>query len=465
MRQHLLHKRWPWIVAAGALILALLSTFVEVRLGSPGDPRPLGTPDDIAKLAEREDLNLLFIVIDTLRADRLGTYGYERDTSPELDRWAAEGVRFDRHLAQSSWTKTSMASLWSGMNPVRSGITRFDDVLPDDMRMPAEILRERGFLTAGIYRNGWVAPTFGFDKGFDVYTRPAPRPLPPSVKLENPTIKERGTDEDAVADAIEFLRIHGRKRWFLYVHLMDVHEYLYDEESALFGGSYSDIYDNSIRWTDGTLAILRAHLDDMGLSQKTLVAIVSDHGEAFRERGFEGHARAVYRESTEVPFLLFLPFRLEPGVVVKSRTRNVDVWPTLFDLLGIDPPQGIDGRSLEPDILAAARGEAPPEADRVGIAFLDQSWGQREQPPVPTVAVVDGPLRYVRILDAEQLFDASADPRELEDGAERDPENLARLRGLADASLAVEPAYGEAPTRKIDELELNQLRALGYAIP
>jgi arylsulfatase A-like enzyme len=472
MKTPLLDRRWPWLVAATALLLVFVSSFFEIRFGADADAdvRPVASADEIARLRERTDTNVLFILIDMLRADRLGAYGYPRDTSPTLDRLAASGVRFARHLSQSSWTKASMASLWTSLYPTRTGITRFDDVIPPGARMPAEILKEAGFVTAGIWRNGWVAPTFGFSQGFEVYARPFPRPLPPEVRIKNPTITETGTDEDVVADAIEFLRIHGDQRWFLYLHLMDLHEYLYDEQSALFGGEYSDIYDNSIRWTDGVIAVLLAHLADRGLAANTLVVVASDHGEAFRERGLEGHARRVYRETTEVPLLVSFPFKLEPGVVVEARTQNVDVWPTLLDLIGLPVPDGIDGRSLVPDLVASARGEASADGDRPGLAYLDTTWGQRSTKSVPTLAVVEGTLRYVRV-DAprgtrlEQLFDASSDPGELHDLAGTDTANLERLRARADAYLEAEPTWGEAPKREIGELELNQLRALGYAIP
>jgi arylsulfatase A-like enzyme len=468
-RFQFLDKPWPWLVAAAAIVLLFLfSTMVEVRIG-PSDGRPLGSVDEIRGLGERTDLNLLFVVIDTLRADRLGCYGYGRETSPELDRFASEGVRFARHLAPSSWTKASMASLWTGMYPARTGITRFDDVVPDQARLASEILRDAGFRTAGIYRNGWISPTFGFAQGFGVYRLPVPRPRPPSVRVSNPTLTLAGTDEDAVAAALEFLRIHGDERWFLYLHLMDVHQYVYDEESALFGGSYSDIYDNSIRWVDGAIGVLLDRLAEWGYRENTLVAISSDHGEAFRERGFEGHARRVYRESTEVPFLLAFPFRLEPGIVVDVRTRNVDVWPTLLDLIGLPSPPEIDGRSLLPDLLASARGEALPGVDRTAVAHLDRTWGKRGREPLPSVAVADGRFRYVRTAEpsrsVEELFDAGTDPGELEPQAAAAPEVLERLRAVADAYLETVPPWGEAPKREIDELELGQLRALGYAVP
>jgi arylsulfatase A-like enzyme len=460
-------RPWPWFVAAVVIVLVFLSTFVRVRVPGDWDPRPRGTVEDIAKLRSRKDVNLLFIVIDTLRADRLGMYGYARDTSPTLDRFAATGVRFDRHLAQSSWTKTSMASLWTGLLPSHTGIMRFDHVLPQDAVMPAEILKAAGFQTIGLYRNGWVAPTFGFDQGFETYLRPVAPPLAPGIRRENPTLSDAGTDEATVAAALEFLHLRGHERWFLYMHMMDVHEYLYDEESALFGVHYSDVYDNSVRWTDGVLETLLSSLGEQGYLENTVIVITSDHGEAFGEHGFEGHARKLYREVTEIPLLILFPFRLDPGVVIETRTQSVDVWPTVLDLFGLSLP-GADGRSRLPEILGQARGE-PTQDGEHAIAHLDQTWGRPSEPARPTVSVSEGPLRYIRIeqegMVLEQLFDAEKDPAEMRDRANERPDDVARLSKAADTYLEKQPAWGAAPTRELSELELSHLRALGYAIP
>jgi len=461
-----------WLIRALFVVVIVAATAYLIEFVKPKGPggRPIGTAADIETLRERKDLNVLFILIDTLRSDRLGSYGYERNTSPVLDRIAAEGARFAHHLSQSSWTKCSMASLWTSRYPARTGVTRFGDVVPDSAEMPAEILREAGFQTVGIYRNGWVSNTFGFSQGFDVYQRPAPSGLPPNVKRQNPTLTEQSTDNDAVAAAVEFLRINGRDRWFLYVHLMDLHEYVYDADSALFGTAYSDVYDNSIRWTDTTIALLFDYLEAEGYLDDTLVVITSDHGEAFRERGFEGHARKVYRETTEVPLILSFPFELEEGVVVEARSRGVDVWPTVLDLIGLEPPDDLDGRSLVPLMLASARGEDVTSGDRtIGISHLDQDWGQRGLPARPTVAVTEGPLRFVRVEQPggaiEQLYDRSVDPLETQDISAQAPEVAERLGAIATEYLEQEPSWGKAPTKELNELELNHLRALGYALP
>jgi len=344
-------------------------------------------------------------------------------------------------------------------------------VIPPAAEMPAEILREAGFRTTGLWRNGWVAPSFGFGQGFEVYDRPVSMRAPATLRRENPTVQEGGTDEDGVRAAVEFLRVHGHERWFLYLHLMDLHEYTYDEDSARFGTSYSDVYDNSILRINFVLDRMLGELAAMGLLDRTLVAIASDHGESFGEHGAEGHARNVYREVTEVPLILSFPFRLDPGISIESRTENVDVWPTLLDLLGLRPLPAADGRSRVPEILAAARGEAAPASQHAGFAHLDQRWGQRGETTAPTVAVLEDGFRFVRTETPrgtrEELFDDAVDPAERRNLLEERPDLAKRMSELAQQHLESEPApwAAETSTLELDELELNQLRALGYAIP
>jgi arylsulfatase A-like enzyme len=471
----LLSKRWPWILAGVIAIALYLSTFIQINLPTEPtaesdylDQRPLGTLDDIRDFADRSDTNVLFVLIDTLRAERMGMYDYARNTTPFLDGIAGSGVRAGRHLAQSSWTKCSMASLWTGLYPPRTGVTRFNHALPNDALMPAEIFEEAGFRTIGIYRNGWVSGYFGFDQGFDVYAKPSTRPISPSIRRENPTLTSQGTDIDTVETAVEFLRLHGDDRWMLYLHMMDVHEFVYDAESALFGTANSDIYDNAILHEDYVMQTLFEELDRLALTEKTLVVIASDHGEAFGERGFEGHAREVYRETTEVPLILSFPFRLDEEVVLSRRTANIDIWPTILDLLGLPSLDRVDGRSLRDKILAGGDlgADEPPTPH---FAYLDQSWGNSSASR-PAIAVAEGSLRYVlshekgRWVDA--LFDSEADPFEQVNLAGKRAETVERLKTLALNHRDQTTVWSEGvPELEIDEMELNQLRALGYAIP
>ena len=433
---------WPWVAVGVLLLAAYASTFVEVR---SGDPRRPASSEQVLALRDQPDTNVLFVLIDTLRAARLGSYGHARDTSPMLDYMASTGVRFHRQLAQSSWTKASMASLWTGLNPARTGIVSAEHAAPVEATMPAEILREAGFRTAGVWRNGWVAPNFGFGQGFEVYERPLPAPVPASVRRDHPQVSLDGTDLDVVDTAIEFLQVHGRERWFLYVHLMDVHQYLYDLDSAVFGSTYVDIYDNSVLHTDRLVGRLLTHLAERDLLQKTLVVIASDHGEAFMERGYEGHATQVYPESTEVPFILGFPFLLEPGVVIESRTRNIDIWPTVLDLLGLPALPEADGRSLLPEILAATAGEPIPRKAAPAVAHLDRNWGTPGSAPLRSIALVDDGFRLVRregegVAGAavEELFHGASDPEEVVNVIDEHPEIVERLGEWMDGYVAIE---------------------------
>jgi arylsulfatase A-like enzyme len=461
---------WPWVAAA--TLLAAYATFQWSRTPDPSaNLPPVGGVDQIAALARRSDVNVLFVLIDTLRADRLHAYGYKRPTSPFLDLLGAEGVRFARHMSQSSWTKCSMASLWTGLFPAHSGVTKFNDVLAHSARVPAEIFHDAGFRTAGLWRNGWVDGYHGFDQGFDVYTRPGVRPVPDRIRRQNPTVSYGGSDMDLVEEAMEFLRLEGKKRWFLYLHMMDVHEYTYDAESAQFGTSSSDVYDNAILHVDHTLDQLFGRLAAAGLLKNTLTVIVADHGEAHGERGFEGHARNVYPEVTTVPWFISFPFRLQPGIVIQSRTANVDLWPTILELMGLPAMEHTDGRSRVPEIMAAARGEAAPDRDATAIAHLDQTWGQRVTTSAPNVAIREGHFRYVQFRNAkgairEQLYDADEDAHELDDRIAAEPAVAERMRGEVARYLESRPVWdGEAKPLELDELQLNQLRALGYAVP
>jgi len=471
MENSILSSRWI-LIALGLLgIGVFLYRSIEIAPSGPSyEPIPVGTVEDITALANRDDVNILFVLIDTLRSHRMSLYGYERETTPFLTELAKTSVRFDRHIAQSSWTKSSMASIWSGLNPKRVGVTKFDHTLSKDAHLPAEILTEEGFLTVGLYRNGWVHGYFGFDQGFAKYFRPMGSRVNREIQLTRPNELGYGTDENLIHEAIEFLRIHGKtSRWFLYLHMMDLHEYVYDAESALFGNTTGDLYDNSIRRTDWLISTLYDYLRSADLLGNTIIVLLSDHGEAFGERGFEGHAREVLPESTETPLILTLPFSLEPGAVVKSATTNVDVWPTLLDLLGMPLQEDVDGRSRVPEILEAAGGpsrDADQDSNPI-ISYLDQNWGQNVVHVEPAISVVQDSYRFVSGLSvAGNPFEAllSAEDGQTTNQIESHPEIADRLRSIAEEHLDEEAAF-EVEAIEMDAMQLDQLRALGYELP
>lgn len=460
------------------ITIMLLAGFILTQFRIQPDARPIAEPGDIAKMALDSDLNVLFLLVDTLRADRLGTYGYERPTSPAIDKLAKTGVRFANHFSQSSWTKTSMASLWTASYPNRTGILRFDHALPESAVLPAELLQDSGFVTAGIWRNGWVAPTFGFEQGFDIYHRPEVGAPIDSIRREtkNPYAKLAGSDQDATDGVIEFLRAYQNDRFMLYVHMMDAHQYLSDEESAVFGTTYSDLYDNSILWTDRQISTIVDALEHFGLRENTLIVIASDHGEAFQEHGNEGHAKDLHSEVARTPLILSFPFSLEEPVVVEAMSENVDIWPTIFDLLGEVPMDSADGRSRFPEILAAAggageAGDGPVPEAQPGYAQLDRSWGKASKDSENLIAVTVGDWRYMRGFgkrSGAKLYDTAADPAEMKDLLAEGgvPLDVQQFDALIEAYLALpEPAWlKDVGNVELDDMQKGQLRAIGYSI-
>ena len=307
MFRRLIDSSSTYFVGAAILLVAAIATQFELDFPA----RPRGSVEDISQLANRDDLNVVFIVVDTLRADRMSLYGYQRPTTPVIDGLAENGIVFDQVISQSSWTKSSMASLWTGTYPATNGVLRFDNVLPEAATTPAEIFQSAGYRTIGIWRNGWVAANFGFDQGFDIYHKPRPgaaarlqrhSPIPQPIG---------GTDEDVSTETRDFLDRFGQEQFFLYLHLMDLHQYVFDEHADPFGPSYSDAYDKALDWTDRVIGAVVESLNDANLLQRTVIAISSDHGEAFLEHGKEGHARNLYREVVQVPFIIVLPLILD----------------------------------------------------------------------------------------------------------------------------------------------------------
>ena len=378
----LLQRPWPWLAAA-ALVVAVYLASLAVRVQG-GDPRPPGAPTTSRSSRERKDLNVLFVLIDTLRADRLAQLRLRAPDEPD-----ARPARRRRASASrtTSPSRPGRSARWRRCGRRSTRPHRRDALRPraprgGDACRPRSCSR-RASAPSGIWRNGWVAPNFGFGQGFDVYDAPrSRRGSRRSVQRENPTLERAGSDEDAVDAAIEFLRVHGRERWFLYLHLMDVHEYTYDESTARLRHratptSTTTRSSSSTRRSTGCFGYLSAS----GYLENTLIVDRADHGEAFGERGFEGHARDVYRETTEVPLDPRLPVPARAGRRRRDAHRNVDVWPTLLDLLGLPAlPRTRRPLARAGDPRGGARRGAPAE-DGARDRPHRPAWGRPQQTP------------------------------------------------------------------------------------
>jgi len=427
---------------------------------------PPAPPAEIpARLAALGRPNLVWIVVDTLRADYTSPYGFESDTAPELAHWAERGVLFERTRSQSSWTKMSVASYMTSLWPRSHGIREAQDGLGESAVTVAEVLRDAGYATYGVQTNGWLHQSFGFHQGFDRYMFPKGGGNP---NLGRPTLWPHA--DRVYEEAVRLIEAHDPDRpFFLYLHFMDVHEFAAPPSFKTFGTDSRGAYLAAVRWVDDAVERVREKLDDAGLLDRTVMIFGADHGETFGEHGVHGHARNVLTPVIWVPLVFRFPFAVEP-VRVATQVRNVDIAPTLLDLVGLTPPPSFEGRSL----LPLMTGESEP--DRTTFAALGV-------PLFPDASVQssvsDGEWTYARNAlpeegdeqayedraaapGAEYLFDRRVDPVENVNLMAREEDEAARMRQLLDTHLEQSaPGVVEKGVR-IDPSIADRLRAMGY---
>jgi len=431
-------RRWQAWTTSALLLLAFLSC----GCGSE-------TVDPVERLRAIGKPNLVLCIVDTLRADAVAPYGGPAEASPELARWAERGVVFENALAQSSWTKTSMASLLTSLWPQSHGVLATDDGLGPAAATLAEVLQKDGFRTYAVQSNGWLEQTFGFQQGFDHYVFPNGGDAPWMRSATWPHA------DNLYLEATRLLEAHPPDApFFLYLHFMDVHEYAAPPDVPRVGSGNRGAYLTALRFVDEVLERTRRTLADAGLLDETVIVLASDHGEGFGENGVNGHARGVSAVETQVPLILRWPFDARP-IRVPTRVRNIDIAPTLVDLAGLDPVAAFEGSSLLPllreadatdrESFASLRARLYPDA-RVEDGIADSHW------------------HLLRGEDGEaRLYDRSVDPDEHVDLAAIEPEVRERLAAKLDAHLARAPRAGVADEDlRIDPELARRLRALGY---
>lgn len=332
--------------------------------------------------------SVVLLVVDALRPDHLGCYGYGRPTSPEMDRLAARSVRFAEAVSVSSWTKPAVPSLLTSLYPSQHGVWEGSgsnpegglesDALGEEAVTGAEVLSAAGYRAAAFVHNAQLRAAFGLAQGFEVYRE----------------LEASGTA--VVEGALEWLDRVRRESpsvpFFVYLHLLDTH-WPYEpppEAAAALGataGKRPDDYalreavnrgvvalgdeelweivlryDAEIRGVDRAVGRLVAGLESRGLFEGSVLVLTSDHGEAFLEHGRLGHGGDLYEESLRVPLLLKLPGSRDAGRVVRQRVTTLDVMPTILELAGLRPEAGVSqaGRSLLRFLGDGSRGETGP---------------------------------------------------------------------------------------------------------
>lgn len=304
----------------------------------------------LPKFTKKSSPNIFVLLIDTLRADHLGTYGYSRDTSPNIDKLAKDSIVFHRALAAASWTAPSVSTILSGLYPSqhtnqpvreRGRALKLGSKLPNSIETMSERLKTRGYRTAGISTNPWITAEFNIDQGFDnfhYFDRAAAEKVVKSAKKIVGSYKETEPS-------------------FLYMHFMDPHSPYAPQKSFanLFSGSngkhpYGEVeqkkinlYDAEIKYTDHHIGTFIDFLKEKNLYDDAVIILLADHGEAFLEHGTSGHGYQLFMEEVHIPLLVKVPGH--KGSILKS-VSQIDVLPTILDVVGADPDVSLPGVSL-----------------------------------------------------------------------------------------------------------------------
>jgi len=431
---------------AGALAGA--GALLAVLAGCP-DGGGAAAPADVAGLLAGK--NLLFVSIDTLRADRLGAYGAAGAGTPRLDALARDGVRFANVYAPVPLTLPSHATMFTGRHPFASGV-RVNGIhrLAGDETTLAELFGRRGYATSATVSAYVVTRRFGLAQGFDAYED--------SLGMDN--LFRYFSEVPADETRRRFGRwLDGRpagKPFFAWVHFYDPHA-PYAPPAPFDRSHAADLYQGEIAFVDREVGRLLDDLAARGLADDTVVVVTSDHGEGFGEHGEEGHGLLAYDETLKVPLVVSAPRALPGGRVVEERVSLYDLFPTIVELFAL----GADASALPGRSLAAtlAGGPAPP----AGEVYFESLAGMTGKGWAPLTGVIaaGGADKLISVPQPE-LYDLAADPGErrnlLDDRRRRFHELSARLEELT--AGAGEPEA--AARRELSDEDRRQLAALGY---
>ena len=454
--------RWNEIAVPLTAIAGQRARFL-FRARAGGDGRPLVLPlwadPTIVAPAVRPAArrNVILISLDTLRADRLAADGAYRRTTPQIDAFARDAVVFTDTWSVWPETSGSHMSLFSSLFPSQHGVTSFITAPSPSIELLAERLRRAGYLTRAYTEDGGVWAHAGFARGFSAY-----------AERRSPDFVYRGEVDAVFADGTRWVESHADRTFFLFLHTYQVHAPYSPPVNyrALFldvpgreppgarGAALA--YDQEARYTDDHVGPFLAKLTHLGLSDRTIVIILSDHGEEFGEHGGVGHGRSLYQEVLRVPLVIAAPGLLAPTEVT-TPTSLLDVTPTVLDLLGLEPIPGQRGVSLLRRARAAAAGAAidPAETARPIFGEVDRIDRTRVQ----QVSVRRNHAAAIADLTTNTVRCYTPDDRAELTPTGTCPELSELITLHHQASL---PIGSAAPPKPADPELIEKMRALGY---
>jgi arylsulfatase A-like enzyme len=475
-----------------ALAVMVLAAGALAWLERPGSPRRTAAGTQAPKA--------IVYLVDTLRRDRLGIYGYDKPTSPHLDALARQCAVFDRAYAPAPWTLPSVVSLLTSRDPLAHGVFTRGQRADARTHSLAETLQGHGWRTAGFITNPFAGKASGLDRGYDRFdavsdqtikaasvadwlTDDGAQPAFAYVHTTEPhkPYKSPQRFRDRIGDVSKQRRKQLNRQVRILHHLTnwdfrrqqakgetknDATQALLRQELAESAAELSMFYDAEVAWADDNLGKLVDRLRADGAWDSTLLIFVSDHGEEFFDHGDVSHGQSLYAELVRVPMVICHPGGLGAGRRIEDVVTLLDVMPTVLAYAGV--PRGeLAGRDLTP-LLRGDAGDGAPRVTSVRINRHKYSPETEAKRGAVNVAVTDGRWRGIWNVqtDTFELYDTESDPREKLDRAPDEPARAAALaavaRQWADGRWPTDVALEASNTDAMDEDTIRRLRAIGY---
>ncbi len=431
-----------WIGLAVALVLVIAAGW---RLFSIRN-------QNSAALEPGRKWNIVFISIDTLRADYLKLYSAYGAATPHLEQLAAQGILFQNANSQIPYTLPSHSTMFTGLYPLSHGMKdNVEDTLPKDIPTIAEIFQKNGYSTAGFVGSMALRRETGLDRGFEYYDDFLSRS---DVRGEDLGAIERRAQDVVSSFQNWFEKRNQQDPFFAFVHFYDPHD-PYQPPAKFYPAiqSAQEFYKGEIKYVDFVLGNLFDLLRKAGVWENTIVLVTSDHGEMLQEHGEYGHGFFLYRPSLHVPLILHIP-ETRPKVI-SDPVQLVDLAPTLLHLTGLPVPEHFQGESVTPLIRAGAK-------KKNRQAFAESYFASIQLGVSPLMSIQEGAFKYIESPRPElyNLEEDSAEMHNLYSEKRKIADSLKQK--LAKYQKAYQTEYSKVEKKKVSAEEAEQFAALGY---
>jgi arylsulfatase A-like enzyme len=447
----------PYLGVSLALVLVILNIYLVSY-------KVLSTPDSP---------NVILISIDTLRADRLGSYGNPRNTSPNIDKLASQGVLFENAYSQAPWTLPAMATVHTSLYPTEHGAIRRHLAINKNLHTLAEQMKNNNYKTMGITTHSFVDSNHGFAQGFDIFDER----------------NHRGVDDSSAEritqKAMKLIRENKGNKFFLWIHYFDPHSAYLDHQEYSYAQKppgklshtintstlnnmiddlnqedvefISDLYDEEVSYTDYSIGWVLDAVDELGLMDNTVIILTADHGEELMERARFGHGINTYDELIRVPLIIYNPYEKNlGGLRVRHSVETRKIAKTVLEISGIDNSH-FGGHNL----LDVARDNG----DTATYLAFSEGSSARSTGTVNHAVIGDG-WKLIRNLrdDTFELYDLESDPGEKINLIDSEGPAIEIMRNKLTSGLSEfkKERLVELERVKFTKEEIDELKALGY---